>query len=192
LANRRTHSRRRHPRKHPPLLGGHEIPTGHRTIGFRTPGGFSDGLSAAPDRRRILLDLGFTCASAKYPRTASIKAETEPDAAAFESIVKSQADAQPFRYPDGLLEIPMSPVSDIGAFRTGRWKLDAFLTAIRLGVEWAIEHRAVYDFLSHPSCLGVIDPDFRAVDLILDLVSKNPAAAELRTLDQIDIAAGVP
>jgi hypothetical protein len=75
-------------------------------------------------------------------------------------------------YPDGLVEVPMSPISDIGAFRTGRWRVEWFLKAVRLGVEWAIEHQAVYDFIGHPSCLYVTDPDFRAIDLICDLVRK--------------------
>ena len=38
----------------------------------------------------------------------------------------AQEQAQPFAYPDGLVEIPMSPISDVGAFRTlkgGRWVL---------------------------------------------------------------------
>ena len=56
----------------------------------------------------------------------------------------------------------MSPISDIGAFRTGRWKLDWFLEAVRLGVEWAIDNRAAFDFLGHPSCLYVADPEFKA------------------------------
>ena len=38
--------------------------------------------------------------------------------------------AQPFVYPDGLVEVPMSPISDIGAFRNGRWRLEWFLKAI--------------------------------------------------------------
>ena len=80
--------------------------------------------------------------------------------------------AQPFVYPDGLVEVPMSPISDIGAFRTGRWRLEWFLKAVALGVAWAIEHRAVFDFLGHPSCLYVTDPEFRAIDLICDLVRK--------------------
>ena len=65
----------------------------------------------------------------------------------------------------------MSPVSDIGAFRNGRWKLDWFLKAVGLGLDWAIENRAVYDFLGHPSCLYVTDPQFRTVDLICEKVA---------------------
>ena len=79
----------------------------------------------------------------------------------------------------------MSPISDIGAFRNGRWKLDYFLEAVRLGIEWAIENRAMYDFLAHPSCLGVVDPEFRTLDLICDLVEQSQGRAEIVTLDVV-------
>ena len=109
----------------------------------------------------------------------------EPGADVFDSIVRAQAAAQPFLYPEGLVEVPMSPISDIGAFRTGRWRLDWFLKAVRLGVEWAIDHRAAYDFLGHPSCLYVTDPDFRVIDLICDLVRKAGSRAALVGLDAL-------
>ena len=64
----------------------------------------------------------------------------------------------------------MSPISDVTAFRTGRWPLEAFLEAIRSGVTWAIEQRAVFCFLGHPSCLVVADPSFRTIEMICDLV----------------------
>ncbi len=83
------------------------------------------------------------------------------------------------------MKIPMSPISDIGAFRTGQWELDWFLEAIRRAVTWTIEDGAVFDFLARPSCLGVVDSEFRAIDLICDLVQNAGAAAELATLDQI-------
>jgi hypothetical protein len=73
----------------------------------------------------------------------------------------------------------MSPVSDIGAFRVGRWKLEWFLKAVRLGVEWALDNKAVFDFLGHPSCLYVTDPDFKTIDLIRDLVKKAGKRAAL-------------
>jgi len=79
----------------------------------------------------------------------------------------------------------MSPVSDINAFRAGRWKLDSFLSAIRRSVEACIEKRAVFDFLAHPSCLGVVDPDFRTVDLILNLVKAADGKAVVVGLDAI-------
>src|SRR5262249_53578719 len=98
---------------------------------------------------------------------------------------KAQEAAQPFAYPDGLVEVPMSPISDIGAFRTGRWKLEWFLKAIRRCVEWAIEKRAVFDFLGHPSCLYVVDPEFKTIDLICDLVKKAGDKATIVGLDAI-------
>lgn len=153
--------------------------------GFRTPGGFPNGLEDVPNIRKLLLDQGFTWASSKYPKHTPAKLETEPDETMFESIVKGVEASQPFAYPDGLIEIPMSPISDIGAFRTGKWKLDWFLKAIRRGVEWAIEKRAVFDFLGHPSCLYVVDPEFKTIELICDLVKKVGDKAALVDLDAV-------
>jgi peptidoglycan/xylan/chitin deacetylase (PgdA/CDA1 family) len=153
--------------------------------GFRTPGGFPNGLADRADVQESLRDLGFRWVSSKYPAHLMSEPGQEPSAKVFDSIVKAQADAQPFAYPKGLIEIPMSPVSDIGAFRNGRWKLDSFLRAIRLAVEWTLERRAVFDFLGHPSCLYVVDPKFRAIDSICDLVQKAGKRAALVDLQAI-------
>lgn len=158
---------------------------GIETNGFRTPGGFNNGLTDKPDVQQLLLDQGFSWVSSKYPAHLYGKVGETPTADVFESIVKAQADAQPFVYPSGLIEVPMSPISDVGAFRSTRWSLDAFLKAIRLGVEWAIENRAVFDLLAHPSCLVVEDPDFRIVRLICELVRAAGDRAEIVTLDRI-------
>lgn len=158
---------------------------GITTAGFRTPGGFANGLADRPDVQQMLLDQGFRWVSSKYPSHAMGEAGKEPTPEVLASIVKAQEQAQPFSYPKGLVEIPMSPVSDISAFRTGKWKLEWFLRAIRLAVEWAIEKRAVFDFLAHPSCLGVIDPEFRTIELICDLVKRAGDGAALADLDTI-------
>jgi hypothetical protein len=151
--------------------------------GFRTPSGFPDGLRARPDVREILRQQGFNWVSSLYPRHVTTPAGEEPTAAIYDAIIAAQAAAQPFVYPDGLVEVPMSPISDIGAFRNGRWQLAWFLKAIELGVTWAIEHRAVFDFLGHPSCLYVTDPEFRAVELICELVRKAGDRAAIVGLD---------
>jgi peptidoglycan/xylan/chitin deacetylase (PgdA/CDA1 family) len=153
--------------------------------GFRTPGGFANGIEERPDLQRMLLDLGFRWVSSKYPAHPMTKAGEEPTKAVFDGIVKAQEAAQPFGYRSGLVEVPMSPISDITAFRTGRWKVEHFLKAIRRVVEWAIEHRAVFDFLGHPSCLLVTDPKFQALDLICDLVQAARGRAALADLDVI-------
>jgi hypothetical protein len=102
--------------------------------GFRTPGGFANGLADRPDIQQLLQELGFTWVSSKYPAHPLGDPLREPSQSALDGIVMAQAAAQPFVYPRGLGEVPMSPISDIGAFRGGRWRLEWFLRAIRLGV----------------------------------------------------------
>jgi hypothetical protein len=153
--------------------------------GFRTPGGFTAGLCDREDVQNMLLDSGFKWVSSQYPNHANTKPMEQPSAAVLQSIVAAQAEAQPYIYPTGLIEIPMSPISDIGAFRTGRWKLEWFMEAVRQAIEWAIENRAVFDFLAHPSCLGVVDPEFKTIDMICDLVEKSAGRAKLVDLDTI-------
>lgn len=154
--------------------------------GFRAPGGFADGLIPRADVQRMLLDCGFKWVSTLYPaHPNSAPPGTPPTADLFAGIVKAMEPAQPFVYPSGLLEIPMAPLSDIVAFRNGRWKLEDFLNGIRLNMEWAIAHGAVYDFLSHPAVLSAMDPEFRAIELICDLVKQAGDRAEIVNLDMI-------
>lgn len=153
--------------------------------GFRTPGGFATGLRDRPDVRAILREQGFTWVSSLYPHHEAPRPLEAPTSSIYDSIVAAQAEAQPFIYPDGLVEVPMSPISDIGAFRTGRWRLEHFLEAIRLAVDWTIKHRATFDFLGHPSCLYVADPECRAIELICDLVHKAGPRAAIVDLDTI-------
>jgi len=153
--------------------------------GFRTPGGFAEGLAGREDIQRLLMESGFRWVSSKYPSHANGTPLHEPTPEVYADIIARQQTAQPFTYPTGLIEIPMSPISDIGAFRTGRWKLEWFLEAIRQAVTWAIEHNAVFDFLAHPSCLVATDPEFRSIELICSMVRESAGKAKLVTLDDI-------
>jgi hypothetical protein len=76
-------------------------------------------------------------------------------------------------------------VSDVSALRSGRWPLESFLEAVRSGVTWSIEQRAVFCFLAHPSCLVVADPAFRTIDMICDLVRAAGDTALLTDLNAI-------
>ena len=153
--------------------------------GFRTPGGFPDGLRDRPDLQKLLLDLGFKWVSSLYPAHKSGAVGKEPGPEVYADIVRAQAKAQPFAYPTGLVEVPMSPISDVTAFRAHRWKLPHFLKALRLAVEWAVANGAVFDFLAHPSCLVVEDPKFEAVKLLCDLVRRAGDRAALATLGAV-------
>jgi len=153
---------------------------------FRTPGGFSNGLADRPDLQAMLLKMGYSWVSSKYPaHPIAPTGGTPPDAKVMAGIIAAQEHAQPFVYPSGLVEVPMSPISDVGAFRNGRWPLEAFLDAVRSGVEWAIKQRAVFCFLGHPSCLVATDPSFRTIELICDLVRLAGDHATLVDLQSI-------
>jgi peptidoglycan/xylan/chitin deacetylase (PgdA/CDA1 family) len=153
--------------------------------GFRTPGGFHNGLRDRPDLQKMLLRQGFTWVSSLYPAHQSGTPKQPPGEAVYADILRAQAAAQPFTYPSGLVEVPMSPISDVTAFRAHYWKLDWFLKAVRLGVEHAIKTGGVYDFLAHPSCLVVEDPKFEAVKLICDVAKEAGDRAAVVGLDTI-------
>jgi hypothetical protein len=153
--------------------------------GFRTPGGFHPGLSDRPDVQAMLQRIGFEWVSSKYPAHLYGKPNAGPTDEDFQSIVAAQAAAQPFIYPSGLIELPMSPISDVTAFRSGQWKLDAFVEAIDRAVRWSIENGAVFDFLAHPSCLGVVDPKFQTIDRICKLVDESHGQASIVSLSDV-------
>ena len=158
---------------------------GIKADGFRTPGGFRTGLKGRPDLQRMLLKLGFSWCSSLYPSYRTGKPFEKPTDAVFDSIAAAAAKTQPFLYPSGLVEIPMSPISDVGAFRTLRWKRPWFLKAIRRCVERVIATGGVYDFLAHPSCMVVEDPQFETIRMICDVVKAAGDRAEIVGLDTI-------
>ncbi len=158
---------------------------GIKPDGFRTPGGFGDGIKTRPDLQDMFIELGFSWISSLYPAHKYGIPKEEPTPDVYESIVESQKVSQPFAYPNGLIEVPMSAISDVGAFRSNYWKLEWFLKAVRLGVEWAIENGGTYDFLCHPSCMLVEDPGFETVKLICQLVKAAGDKAEIVGLSQI-------
>ena len=158
---------------------------GIETAGFRTPGGFNNGLSDRVDVQHMLLGLGYNWVSSQYPAHKIGNPGEQPGEEVYRSIVNGQRDAQPFAYPSGLIEVPMSPISDVTAFRGGRWKLPWFLEATRRSLAWAIENRAAFDFLGHPSVLVVVDPKFQVIDLICDMVEEAGSRAEIVDLDAI-------
>jgi hypothetical protein len=116
---------------------------------------------------------------------ANSKPGEESDGKVLDGIVRAQKQAQPFVYPGGLMDVPMSPISVIGAFRGGRWKLAWFRKALRLALEWVVENRAVFDFLAHPSCLYVMDAEFKAIELICEMMRKAGDRAALVDLRHI-------
>jgi peptidoglycan/xylan/chitin deacetylase (PgdA/CDA1 family) len=155
--------------------------------GFRTPGGFANGLEDRPDLQAMLLSHGYTWVSSLYPRHPVRPDTWAPQPGELDAVVARQM--QPFVYPSGLVEVPMSPPSDVTTMRTGRWSLEHFKHAAGAALDACLEHGTVWDFLSHPSALGVVDPGFEVIDMILGRVRDAGPAARMATLDAV--AAGV-
>ncbi|HUQ90161.1 MAG TPA: polysaccharide deacetylase family protein [Bryobacteraceae bacterium] len=153
--------------------------------GFRTPGGFPNGLADRPDLQNLLLSHGYKWISSKYPRHTLKPGTAAPQSGEIEAIVEQQEAAQPFRYPSGMLEIPMSPPSDVVTMRTGRWPRADFRRAVKASLAWCIERGKVWDFLSHPSAIGVADPKFEIIDMIIDTVRQAGPRARLVALDTV-------
>lgn len=153
--------------------------------GFRTPGGSYRALDGREDLQKMLLDEGFAWVSSKYPRHPFGKPHEAPSPDDYAGIVKSQEQAQPYVYPTGLIEIPMSPISDVYAFYKNSWKLEYFLKSIRQCVAWAVETGGVFDFLCHPSIMYVEDPSFETVKLFCELVEQAGDKAEMVGLSAI-------
>jgi hypothetical protein len=133
----------------------------------------------------MLLECGFRWVSSLAPSVAV--SPENPAAADFDAVVRAQPASQPFVYPTGLIEIPMSPLGDVAAFRRKekKWKLADFLAMIRRNVGWAIEHGGVFDLLTHPSIMCVEDPKCETYDLVCDLVAQSRGRAAIVGMDAI-------
>jgi len=162
---------------------------GVASVGFRTPYGFPNGLSDRPDVQDMLLQLGFEWVTSKAVDHVMKVRQRRPTPADFATITQAQKHNQPTVYPSGLVEIPASPMGDVFSFRERRWTLNEFLEMIEQNVRWAIKHRALYDFFSHPSILCIEDPEFRAIELICDLVGRAGDRAAIVDMDTIALRA---
>lgn len=158
---------------------------GIRQNGFRTPGGFNNGLDEREDLQAMFVELDFKWVSSKYPSHLSQRAPDGVTDNVFTDIVRAQQYAQPYRYPNGLIEVPMSPISDVSAFRGNFWELTEFKKAIRLAIDWTIDNRTVFDFLCHPSCLVIEDPQHETLRMMCDIVKGAGDSAEIVTMDKI-------
>ena len=145
---------------------------GTAPVGFRTPGGSLTGLIGRPDLQQMLLEYGYQWVSS-MAKAVPVK-PSQPTEDDFQRVADAQRESQPFVYPSGLIEIPMSPLGDVAAFRRKeeKWSLGDFLAMIERAVSRVIEERAVFDLLGHPSIMQVEDPQFRTYELICRLVKQ--------------------
>ena len=100
-------------------------------------------------------------------------------------LLRQAVGAQPFKYESGLVEVPMSPISDVNAFRSIFWTLDEFVKATSLSIKEVIQNQMTFDFLCHPSCLVIEDPQHVTLKTMIDLVKSNADKAEITPIDRI-------
>ena len=153
--------------------------------GFRTPGGSGEGLRGRNDLQAMFLELGYRWVSS-MARSVTVKPQN-PDDADFQAVAQAQKESQPFAYPSGLVEIPMSPLGDVASFRRERekWKIGDFLKMLERCLRWTIENHAVFDLLTHPAIMQWEDPKFQAYNLICDIVGGSGGKAAIVGLDTI-------
>ena len=125
---------------------------GEKPQGFRTPGGFDGGLSDVPEVQDVLKDEGFRFASANYHYPVDRLVRHQPTEVLEAAFRASLVKLQPYRYPNGLLEIPLMGITSIWAFRhmdLDRWE---FIDLIKSGVDYA--HAKQADFQLVLSSVG--------------------------------------
>ena len=140
---------------------------GERPQGFRTPGGFTGGLDDVPDVQDLLRDEGFRFASANYYYPVDHTERHQPREALEAAFHASLNALQPYRYPNGLLEIPLMGITSIWAFRhmdLDRWE---FIDLIKAGVDHAHANKQIFSLCCHPSDIAARDPHCDMVDSVL-------------------------
>ncbi len=148
---------------------------GVEPVGFRTPGGFRSGTIAnEPELLDFLKSLGYPFCSAVYD--GMLPEGADPATAAPEIFARCIRDLQPFRYPNGLWEIPLMGISDCIAFRSFKLMLNEWLDAVAIGLRTAIEENLVFSICCHPAILAAVDPHLHTMRLIFQTATATGRA----------------
>lgn len=135
--------------------------------GFRTPGGFGNGLADVPAVQALLREEGYAYASSHY--LYPVSARPRPS---WEELVGalcwSIEHLQPYRYPNGLPEIPMMGISDIWAFRVLDLEREQWIRLLEAGVDHAAERGLTFSILMHPHVLACRDPHAATIQRLLE------------------------
>ncbi|MBM3458462.1 MAG: hypothetical protein FJX77_08030, partial [Armatimonadetes bacterium] len=142
-----------------------EARLGVAPAGFRTPGGFTNGLEDVPEVQDLLKEAGFQYVSSHYKFPIELESyrgypiRNRPTWEQLEEATRwSVTNLQPYRYGNGLLEIPMMGVSDIWAFRVLDLEREEWFRLMELGVDIAAETGSLFSILMHPQVLASRDP----------------------------------
>lgn len=149
--------------------------------GFRTPGGFNNGLDDVPAVQEVLSDAGMQYASARYYFPVDPE-QKRPSADVLNQAMEASVDAlQPSRYPNGLPELPLAGITDIWAFRVldlDRWE---FINVLKRGIDHAHANRQVLSLCFHPPVLAVRDPHCDMLNIVLRYALEKPGGCWITT-----------
>jgi peptidoglycan/xylan/chitin deacetylase (PgdA/CDA1 family) len=153
--------------------------------GFRTPGGFNNGLEDVPAVQELLSDEGMQYASARYYFPVDIE-KKRPSAETLRQAMETSIDTlQPYRYPNGLPELALAGITDIWAFRVldlDRWE---FIDVLKRGIDHAHANQQVLSLCFHPPVLAVRDPHCDMLDIVLRYALEKPGGCWVTTNQEI-------
>jgi peptidoglycan/xylan/chitin deacetylase (PgdA/CDA1 family) len=154
-------------------------------VGFRTPGGFVDGLHSVPEFQNLLKDEGFGYASSHF-RFPVDPTQKRPPRERLETAMRESLDTlQPYRYPNGLPELPPTGITDIWGFRyldLDRWE---FIDLLKHGVDHAHDNGQVFTMTFHPPVLAARDPHCDVLEMVLPYALAKPGGCWIATNDEI-------
>ncbi len=154
-------------------------------VGFRTPGGFVDGLHAVPDVQDLLRDEGFGYASSHF-RFPVDPTQKRPPRERLEAAMRESLDTlQPYRYPNGLPELPPTGITDIWGFRylnLDRWE---FINLLKHGIDHAHENGQVLTMTFHPPVLAARDPHCDVLETVLPYALEKSGGCWVATNDEV-------
>jgi len=156
-------------------------------IGFRAPYGFENGIKDFPKLQYFLLEKGFKYISSQYnfpvgkvsdiiiPGGFLTKSNSmnlkkyKPQMKELELALKwSIKNLQPYKYSNGLLEMPMMGLTDVWAFRLLDLDKSEWLHLINLAIHYAHKNSLICSLVFHPAILAVKDPHLETIKFILE------------------------
>ena len=162
--------------------------------GFRSPGGFVDGLQNAPEVRRMLAEEGFWWVSTHYNdgiqrhasspvgRSVTRKRPLDELVAAFNA---SERHLQPYRYADGLFELPLAGITDVVAWRWYGTELGDWVRLLEAGVDYAHENGLIFMLTTHPAVLAAVDPECLTLHAVLSRAREKEGGVWLPDLEEV-------
>jgi peptidoglycan/xylan/chitin deacetylase (PgdA/CDA1 family) len=164
--------------------------------GFRSPGGFINGLQDAEHVQRMLMEEGFWWVSTHYndglfaecyQASTSDAFHQVPEEKLIEAFNSSEHVLQPYRYASGLYEIPLAGITDVVAWRGYGMELGAWLRILQHAVDYAYEHGLMFTLTTHPAVLASIDPFCRTIDVVLRRALEKKGGVWLPDLEDVAV-----